>query len=345
MPQLAMLPKIYADSTSKRFVFVVIAISLVVIGITYGVSTFLLPVPFIVVEGPERCPPNMKNFRGFCHTFPFEKKRTWLAFISHLNEKNSFIAIGANAVRNSKSSMNGWLIRTQIRARILYRDHPGGWTGRSAHWSKRWIDYTHKPQQIEDSLPWRRSVLRRQLLRVISTNPSFKFSNSNNAGWFRKWVQKFCFGSQVLDVHCQPWIHYIPVGTAVHTLGYFNNHRHLLCYFLPQNTEVSEDFGTQQSIRLIDCPCFFQWPVLRADCSQRHNILGCSFNSVCDINDRSFDYVLCDDFPTHLQRKYGRHLNSIQQEEYWNWCNNIFVVFDNGTCGCHLHSIRSRPSR
>jgi len=133
LPQLAELPKVYADSTSKRFVYVIMAISLAIIGITYAVSTFLLPVPFIVVEGPEKCPNKINNFRGFCHTIPFEKKRTWSSYISHLSQKNSFIAIGANAIRSGKFPLSCWLTSNQIRARVLPRNYTSRRTGRSAY--------------------------------------------------------------------------------------------------------------------------------------------------------------------------------------------------------------------
>jgi hypothetical protein len=121
-PQLA---KVYADSTNKRFTCTVFAISLVVIIISYLISAFALPSAFIQIEGPENCPRNISSFTGFCHYLEIANGKVWQSFVKNLEESNSFIAVGANAIRNDIQDLSCKLKSHRIQFKIYHGDYAG----------------------------------------------------------------------------------------------------------------------------------------------------------------------------------------------------------------------------
>ena len=93
-PQREILPTVVADSTQRKFTWVVIIISLLVFIGIFALTRLFVPLMFLQIVGQPFSPNDMSDFILFCHTYDFNTNQSWHSYALNMNRTNTVLVLG-----------------------------------------------------------------------------------------------------------------------------------------------------------------------------------------------------------------------------------------------------------
>lgn len=122
----AVLKKIKADSSQKRYSFAVIISTVLLILFAYLLGRFALPLVYLEVHPTPICPVMMEYYNGFCGFMNLSNGNYWRSYLIGLNKTNVFILLtGQFHVNPNLNNTHGLLIRILFWSQVHFQHFPG----------------------------------------------------------------------------------------------------------------------------------------------------------------------------------------------------------------------------